>query len=918
MRLVLLGPIGLYREGRLLPMARPQQATVLTALAVDVGRVVGVGTLIDRVWGVDPPSAARRSLQAHLARLNQLLPDGALVRNTAGYRLAIEPETVDLHRFGALVRAARSTSDDLEHRARWYAEALALWAGDPLGGMAGPWAEQMREAWRQQHLDALAGWAGVLHELGRQQETVGPLTAAVRDDPGAETVVAALMRALHAGGQTGEALTRYAALREHLAETLGVEPGAPVQRLHVAILRDEAPPSGLPAAVRAFAGRAAELRRLDAMLPAGPETATRTIVVSGMAGVGKTTLAVHWARQVAGRYPGGQLYLNLRGFDPRGTGMTPSEALFALLEALGVEARRIPFSLDGQISLYRSVLTGRRVLMLLDNVRDAEHLRPLLPGTPGCLVVVTSRNRLTSLVATEGAGSLTVGPLAQDEARAMLGDRLDAARVEAAPAAVERLVASCAGLPLAVALVAARAATQPELDLAELAGQLPGDQPLDTFDVGDPALSMRAVFSWSYEALTPAAARLFRLLGVHPGHAITRDAAASLAGLPRPEARGLLAELLHAHLLTELSPGRFTMHDLLRLYTVDLAGSVEPAPSRDAATTRVLDHYLHSAYAADRLLRPDHTPLSLPAPDPGALVTGFADQRAAYTWLAAEYPVILAAAEYAAEHNQKHSWRLVWCLENFMEWTGRWREFEAVQHAALDAARRAGDTAGQAHTHRGIARTCCRTDRFEEALDHLFRALDLFTMAGSASGVTDTHRSVAVVLSSLDRHEEAAEHVHTSLRLAEAAGDDAARALAHNNLAFQLALLGRAGEGVAHCDEALAVLRRLGARAGEARVLSTLGRLHTGLGRHEEAIAAYRQSIELLAALGDRTGHAEMLTRFGDALHAAGDVTLARDTWLAALRIFDSLGQFDLLGRYDQIARVRERAQQALRPPPDQ
>ncbi|MEV6301267.1 BTAD domain-containing putative transcriptional regulator [Actinoplanes sp. NPDC051861] len=927
MEFVVLGPVGLFRNGRPVPMARPQQATVLAALAVDARRVVSVGTLIDRVWGSEPPSAARRSLQAHLARLNQALPAGALIRRGGGYQLDVEPRNVDVHRFTSLVSAARAERDPLR-QIRHYEAALSLWQGTPMAGVPGVWASRMRAAWTRQHLDALSGWACVKRELGLPQEALTPLSEAVRDHPGAEPVVGELMRALHASGQTAEALARYAALREHLAEELGAEPGAPLQEIHLALLRaqpfSERPaasrhplPAGMPSSPPVFVGRTAELRQLTALLPENHNADTRTVVVSGMAGVGKTTIAVHWAHQIADRFPDGQLYLNMRGFDPRDAAMTPSEALLALLEALGAEAHRVPSSLDGKISLYRSFLAGRRVLILLDNVREAGHIRPLLPGTPGCFVLATSRRRLTTLVATEGASSLTVGPLTVDEARAMLTHRLETARIDSAPAAVERLVASCAGLPLAVALVAARAATQPELGLADLAGQLPGGQSLDTFEVGDPALSMRTVFSWSYQALTPAAARLFRLLGLNAGHTVSGPAAASLTGLSPSVVRGTLAELTQAHLLTEVRSGRYVMHDLLRAYAVELVHEFETEADRIGAARRLLDHYLHSVEAAGRMLRPDHRPVSLPLPDPDAVVQSFADDRAAFAWLADAHPMILASATQAAEGpaSRPYAWRLVLGLENFIDWTGRWQEFQSAQIAALGAARKDRDVEGQAHCHRSIARTYCRTDRLDDALQHLHEALDLFRAAGLHSGVIDTHRSMAVVLNGLNRDDEGFEHEYTSLRLATAAGDDAAQALANNNLAFHYALLGRAEQAVPHGEQALRALRRIGARNGEARALSTLGLASSVLGRHAEAIAYYQQSITIFRTLGDRVSQAEMLTRFGDALQAAGDRKQARESWQAALQIFDSWGSFDLLGRYDRVARIRQRAEEALQPP---
>jgi hypothetical protein len=369
-------------------------------------------------------------------------------------------------------------------------------------------------------------------------------------------------------------------------------------------------PRQLPVAARHFAGRAGALTVLAGLAAeaGGADGAGRAMVISvieGTAGIGKTALAVHFAHQVAGDFPDGQLYVNLRGFDPAGPPMTPGEAVHIFLDALGVRAGQLPASLDAQVGLYRSLLAGRRMLVLLDNARDAGQVRPLLPASPGCLVLVTSRSQLTGLAAAEGAMPLALDLLTGEEAKELLAARLGGDRLAADPAAAQELTGLCARLPLALAIAAARAATQPALPLADLAAELrDAGGRLDALDAGDAAASVRAVFSWSYQQLDAAAARMFRLLGLHPGPAIGTPAAASLAGLPPRPARTVLTELTRAHLLAEPAPGRFAFHDLLRAYAAERAQADEGGTERHAAVHRMLDHYLHTACPAALLIHP--------------------------------------------------------------------------------------------------------------------------------------------------------------------------------------------------------------------------------------------------------------------------------------------------------------------------
>ena len=471
-------------------------------------------------------------------------------------------------------------------------------------------------------------------------------------------------------------------------------------------------PRQLPACTAQFVGRSAELAALTSLLDravaglAGGGGAVVISAVGGMAGIGKTTLALHWAHQVADRFPGGQLYVNLRGFDPADAPVAPGEAVRGFLDGLGVDPALIPVDPQAQASLYRSLLAGRRVLVVLDNARDAGQVRPLLPGTATCLVVVTSRSQLPGLVAAEGARPLPLGLLPAAEARELLARHLGPDRAAAEPQAVAELIGLCAGLPLALSTVAARAAVQPGFPLAALAAELRDARGrLDALEAGDPATSMRAVLSWSCCHLDPAAAAMFRLLGTHPGPDISAAAAASLAGLAPRHARETLGTLTRAHLITDHVPGRFAMHDLVRAYAAEQASDVDSDTARRDALCRVLDHYLHTGLAADMLLRPGREPPpSAHPPRPGARAEDLAGYDQALAWFEAERPVLLAAiAEAAAAGLVTHAWQICRAVENFAVIRGHWHDYARAQRTALAVAEQAGDVTGQAYAHRGLA-----------------------------------------------------------------------------------------------------------------------------------------------------------------------------------------------------------------------
>jgi tetratricopeptide (TPR) repeat protein/transcriptional regulator with XRE-family HTH domain len=685
-----------------------------------------------------------------------------------------------------------------------------------------------------------------------------------------------------------------------LADAFGLTGDARDQFCAAATLADEPRPRGgystlpaqLPADVRAFTARSAELGRLDELSPgARSRAADATVaiaVLSGTAGIGKTALAVHWAQRERHRFPDGQLYVNLRGFDPSGSPVTAAEAVRRFLDAFEVPPQQIPHSFDAQVDLYRSLLAGKRVLVVLDNARDAEQVRPLLPGGPGCMAIVTSRNRLSGLVA-ESAHPLTLDLLAPAEARELLVSRLGQDRVAAEPDAVDEIVRFCARLPLALAVVAARAAGHPGFRLDSLAAELRAARgSLDTFAGADRTTDARAVFSWSAHQLSPAAARLFRLLGLHPGPDITVPAAASLAGQAVPEVRRLLADLSEAHLVTEHTPGRFTFHDLLRAYAAEETHTVDTDDDRATAIHRLFDHYVHTAHTAARLLQPARDPLPLTPPLAGVTPEHPATHGEAIAWFIADHAVLLAVVEHATRTGADiHTWQLACTLPDFLDWHGHWHDGTAVLEAALDAARRLGDPHKEARVHHLIAGPYIHLNRTDDADTHLKHALDLYEECGDQAGQAHAHTSVALVLERQGRLGEALEHTEQALALFRAAGHEHGQARSLNNLGWAHAQLGDPAATLDYCQQALERYEELGSRHGQAMTWDSLGYGHQHLGDHDAALSCYQHALDLVRDIGNRWEEAVVLTHIGDTYAAMGDGGSADTAWRQALAIFE-------------------------------
>jgi DNA-binding SARP family transcriptional activator len=952
----LLGPVEVWAGHRRIDAGQPRQRTVLAALLVDAGRPVPWHTVVDRVWGESPPQTVRQSLRAHISRIRQVLRRAAqpgeapvrVVSHAGGYLLDVEPDQVDVHRLRRLVGRSRDPDVTDERRVELLRGAMALWRGEPLAGLPGPWATRTRDAWQQLYLDAAVAWADAEIRSGRADAVVAPLRELAAEHPLAEPLVAMLMRALHASGRWADALACYATVRQRLVDEFGADPSSELQAVHRAILRGNrstppprtpdqqarAPaPAQLPADVSAFTGRAAELTRLDDLLAASgaagvaataEPTAMAIAVVSGTGGVGKTALAVRWGHRMRAHFPDGQLYVDLRGYDPQRP-VAAADALAGFLSALKVPENEIPSNVDDLASRYRTEAAGRRLLIVLDNAATAEQVRPLLPGSPSCAVLVTSRDSLAGLVAVQGAWRVELDLLGPSEAVALLR-RLVGPRVDVEPAAAEMVAARCARLPLALRIAAELAARRPAVPLAELADELEYRRPrLDVLDGGaDPRAAVTTVFSWSLRHLSPATARVFGLLGLHPGADVDAFAAAALAGIDPDRAREALEALARAHLVQPTAPGRYGMHDLLRAYAARLATLVAADPP--AALSRMLDYYLAAAACAAQTLHPGNARRRTgELPVGGAVLPPVTEPDAARAWLDAERSTLTAtvAQAFASGHFKQV---IQFSAELYRE-LPCWHHTQgmAVHDHARRAAQRIGDLTGEARALLGTgsingqigryaeANDCFRRAHalfeaaedevgqaralvnlgkvawwladYEEARNHHRRALSLYRRARDRTGEAHAHFNVGTVDERLGRYESALRGYQRALAHFRELGDRIDEAQVLSDLGVVATKLGRYPMATAHLEEALALFRRFRHPVGEAVTQDHLGRLHTMLDRPAAARRQHRRALALFREAGARDGEAWALNGLGEAARAADDPADALAQHLAALAV---------------------------------
>jgi DNA-binding SARP family transcriptional activator/tetratricopeptide (TPR) repeat protein len=650
-------------------------------------------------------------------------------------------------------------------------------------------------------------------------------------------------------------------------------------------------PRQLPAAPVRFAGRHREVRSLTMRLGARTHNAPAIVVISGIPGVGKTALALHWTHQVQQRFPDGQLYVNLRGFDNSPAPVTAAEAISGFLVGMGVSPRQIPSQLDAQAALYRSLLADKRMLIVLDNVRDEEQVRPLLPGSPECMVLMTSRNELAGLIAAEGACPIRLDVLGEVEAQHLLASRLGGGRVTAEAAAVAELTSLCAHLPLALVLAAARAASRPTLPLADIADGLRSIRHrLDGLNVGDKATDIKGVFSWSYRLLSEPAARMFRLLAVHTGPDISVAAAASLAATSARSAGAVLSELLAASLVQEQAPGRFTMHDLLRAYAAGLGDETE----RQDGIRRVLDYYLHTAQTAVGLVYPAARQITVTPLCQDVAPERFTDSRSALAWLQAEHQVLLAAIAAAGDGGfDDHAWQLPGVLREYFARRGHYGDWANSQQVALAAARRLGDDAAQALALRSLGEALIPLGSWQDARSHLLNSLALYGGLGDHAGQAGSHCGMAMLSESEGDYLRALYHAQRGLWLYRAVDDLAGQASALSGVGWDYALLGNHHRALWCCNKALKLHRDAGNRFGEAVTLDSLGFCYHQAGRHGEAIMFYQLALGAYADIDDRYLRANTLVRLGETHQASGNPAAAHGHWQQAAEILDDLHHHD-------------------------
>ncbi|MER6530060.1 BTAD domain-containing putative transcriptional regulator [Streptomyces sp. NPDC001508] len=865
LRFSVLGPVRAWHDGEPLATGSPQQRALLAALLLRGGRTATAPELIDALWGTEPPLQALAAVRTYASRLRKALGPGVLVSESGGYAVrGLGEGALDLAVAQDLVAEADKARalGDLCHARDVLDRALALWDGEPLAGVPGPYADAQRVRLEEWRLQLLESRLDMDLEQGCHAEAVSELTALTAAHPLRERLRELLMLALYRSGRQAEALAVYADTRRLLAEELGVDPRPGLRDLQQRILQadpalaepsaplaEPAPvplrPAQLPATVPDFTGRAAFVTELSQILASASKAEGRVMAVSalaGIGGVGKTTLAVHVAHRTRAAFPDGQLYVDLQGAGPRAA--EPETVLGSFLRALGTPDTAVPDSLADRAALYRSVLDGRRVLVLLDNARDAAQVRPLLPGTEGCAALVTSRVRMVDLA---GAHLVDLDVMSPDEALALFTKIVGAERVAAERKAALDVVAACGFLPLAIRIAASRLASRRTWTVSVLAAKLADERRrLDELQAGD--LAVKATFELGYGQLEPAQARAFRLLGLADGPDISLAAAAAVLDLPPDATEDLLESLVDTSLLESAAPGRYRFHDLVRLYARACAERDEHPPSeRDAAMSRLLDFYLASTaqvYAIeqprDRLID-DLEPTRYPG-------LSFTEGAAALDWLYTEAGPLLACVRQAAGTGRlRRAVDLLWVAKDLTESGAGSYQYEMTARATCEATRAMGDERAE-----GRARTVLS---------------DVLLVSG--------------------RIEQSEDEARVAMRLAEAMQDATAVSWVANNRGLICLHQNRFAEGKVFFDQALEGLRAAGNRPFEATVLGNLSRAYLGMGDTVKAVEIARRGLAAHSEIGRSVRLANSRFALGVALNQAGRHAEALDEFSEALRIFN-------------------------------
>jgi DNA-binding SARP family transcriptional activator len=842
----LLGPLQIWRGGVELRLGGPRQRALLAALALHANDTVSFEHLVEAVWE-SPPAAPESNIRTYVAAVRKLVQDD-LVTVPGGYRLRVPDDDVDVGVFARLCAAGDEALKQGDHRAAVsrYEQALALWRGPALDGLTvGPRLDAELTLLQERRLTVAEQHARLAIELGQGERLIAELRRLTKQFPLREQLWLQLMHALQRANRPAEALQAFEELRVLLAEELGTDPSSDLRELHERLLRGDEPRPALntlPRDVADFTGRTAEIERLTRAVTG--KSAVVISAIDGMPGVGKTTLAVHLAHRL--EYPDGQLFIDLHAHTAGRAPVEPTDALDVLLRALGLE--EIPVGLDERASLWRAELSRRRLLVVLDNAASADQVRPLLPGVPGSLVLVTSRARLVEL---EGTSTLTLDVLSEAEALQLFATIVGDER-GTDPAARE-VVELCGRLPLAVRLAAGRLRSRPTWTTAHLATRLREGR-LSELD---------AVFALSFGQLPAGHQRLFGLLGLHHGTDFDVHQAAALGELDLLECDGMLEDLVDVHLLEATTLGRYRMHDLLRQYAQSRVDS-----SREPLT-RLLDHFLDTANQATRLMSPAARKYEVDITYRSESRLVLRDYDHAVEWLETERQTLVAAVALSLDGDWRtHTWQLARALTFFCMVRGHTRDWATINELALEAAK--DEPAALAITTKNYAMVFWQMARYQDAIYYNERAIEMLREQGDLQGVAGTLNNLSLVYRTLERHAEAAELLEQAITVARELGDRHLESQAMSNVSNIYSALGRYDEALEACTSALTLMREMGSRRDEADTQSALGMILHAMGRHEEALEALRSALAAVRAIGDVTTETVVLNYLGDVLTAAG------------------------------------------------